>query len=165
MPKDEQKNILEVSENFFVPYNDSLTVMNGTLKINRQFNPPIKAEYQLQLYDRGEWILKAKKSFLNACPDIKNPASPAYFFHKFLPNCPIPKGVSSKKFKLNFIKIISMQSIVTYNMIPATPSKIFMSTVTPEYAGRYRGQFRVESKDGNEVFKDCVQFYFDLYDV
>jgi hypothetical protein len=50
-------------------------------------------------------------------------------------------------------------------MVPATPSKYFMATIPPQYAGRYRAQLKVQSKNGTGIMKDCYQFFFDVYEV
>lgn len=93
MPKSGNENVIDVSNLEFVAYNDTATFMNGTVKYNKPFKSPWKLELELFKYDRGEWILQLKKTFADLCPDLHNPLSPAYFFTKHMPKCPIAAGV------------------------------------------------------------------------
>jgi hypothetical protein len=86
--------VLEYSDNFFVPINDTDTFMNGTIKFLRQINAPWRAEFQFQKYIRGEWILELKKTYDDACIEIHNKVGFTYFFMKNIPSCPIAPGVS-----------------------------------------------------------------------
>jgi hypothetical protein len=78
----------------FIPENDTLTLINGTWKFLKEVTRPWYQEVRLEMYDRGEWLLKAKKTYFDMCNDIHNTFEPGHFLTKFFPACPIQAGVS-----------------------------------------------------------------------
>ena len=68
-------------------------MMNGSWVISQGIVAPWRAEVKCEMYDRGQWVVKAVKTYLDFCLDLHNPLEPGYFSTKFLPECPIKAGV------------------------------------------------------------------------
>jgi hypothetical protein len=75
------------------------------LIVNKNIKSPWRILLEFEKYDRGEWLLQAKQTFPDICPELRNKLSTAYFYTKHVPTCPIAAGVSFDNFLKFFKKI------------------------------------------------------------
>lgn len=79
-----------------------MTIVNGTMKLNKGIKTPWRVELHFEKYDRGEWLLQAKKTYADVCPILRDKLGPVAFFTKGFPPCPIAAGVNFSNFKIIF---------------------------------------------------------------
>lgn len=117
-PKDQFENVLGFSDLELVPINDTDTFINGTLKINKIIQEPLRVVFDFKRYFRGQWVLELKKTYDNLCPDLHDPMSMVSFFTKYLPKCPMEAGVSFKIVNSHFyfFYIISVSCSLQLNL-------------------------------------------------
>ena len=68
-------------------------MMNGSWVFSQGLAAPWRAEIQCQMYDRGEWVVRAVKTYFDLCLGLHNPLETGYFITKFIPACPIKVDV------------------------------------------------------------------------